>query len=168
MRLDEIVDEALEMVWVRRSDKPCQIERPRSLPLAECDAVRVREIYSNLLSNALKYSARDRPRIEIGYLAPGEDNASDARASGPAAAQGQNIYYVSDDGIGIEPRHFDPIFRMFKRLHGHDEFGGGLGAGLTIVEKLVQRHGGCIWLESMTGVGSTFYFTLAPPLEAAP
>ncbi len=166
VRLDQIVDEALEMVWVRRSEKPCHIERARALPTIACDAVRVREIYSNLLSNALKYSARDCPRIEIGHLAPGEDNVGGARANGAAAAAGQNIYFVRDDGIGIEARHFDPIFRMFKRLHGHDAFGGGLGAGLTIVEKLVQRHGGRIWLESMPGQGSTFYFTLAPPAQA--
>ena len=168
VRLDEIVDEALEMISARRSEKPCQIERPRPLPTLECDAVRVREIYSNLLSNALKYSARDCPCIEVGYLAPGEDNASSARANGPTAAAGLTIFYVRDDGIGIEARHFDPIFRMFKRLHGHEEFGGGLGAGLTIVEKLVQRHGGRIWLESTVGRGSSFYFTLAPSLEAGP
>jgi light-regulated signal transduction histidine kinase (bacteriophytochrome) len=165
--LDEIFDEALEMVWVRRSQRPCRIERPRPLPVVQCDAVHVREIYSNLLSNALKYSRHECPRIEIGYLAPHEDNASGARASGPTATEGQNIYYVRDDGIGIEARHFHTVFRMFKRLHGHDEFGGGLGAGLTIVEKLAQRHGGVIWIESAPHLGSTFYFTLAPPAEAA-
>jgi signal transduction histidine kinase len=67
---------------------------------------------------------------------------------------------VRDDGIGIEQRHFDQIFRMFKRLHGRDAFGGGMGAGLTVVQKVVQRHGGAIWLESTVGVGSCFYFTL--------
>lgn len=90
------------------------------------------------------------------------------RANGPAVALGQAIYYVGDDGIGIEPRHFDPSFRMFKRLHGHDEFGGGMGAGLMIVEKLVQRHGGRIWPELAPGAGSTFHFTLAPQVEALP
>jgi len=52
------------------------------------------------------------------------------------------------------------VFRLFKRLHGRDDFGGGVGAGLTIVQKLVQRHGGRVWLDSTPGLGSSFYFTL--------
>jgi signal transduction histidine kinase len=55
---------------------------------------------------------------------------------------------------------------MFKRLHGRDEFGGGMGAGLTVVQKVVQRHGGAIWLESIPGAGSCFYFTLPGTLKA--
>ncbi len=84
----------------------------------------------------------------------------------PAEARGQTIFYVRDQGIGIEARHFEQIFRMFKRLHSPTEFGGGVGAGLTIVQRLVQRHGGCLWLNSTMGVGSTFYFTLASKSEA--
>jgi light-regulated signal transduction histidine kinase (bacteriophytochrome) len=57
---------------------------------------------------------------------------------------------------------------MFKRLHGRDEFGGGVGAGLTVVKKVVQRHGGCIWLNSAVGAGSTFYFTLPCGDEVRP
>lgn len=91
-----------------------------------------------------------------------------SRANGPAVALGQNICRVGDDDIGIEPRHFDPLFRMFRRPRGHDEFGGGLGAGLMIVEKLVQRHGGRIRPESAPCAGSSFYFTLAPQVEALP
>jgi light-regulated signal transduction histidine kinase (bacteriophytochrome) len=75
---------------------------------------------------------------------------------------------VRDDGIGIEARHFEQIFRMFKRLHGRDEFGGGVGAGLTVVKKVVQRHGGSIWLDSALGAGSTFYFTLPCGNEVRP
>jgi hypothetical protein len=73
---------------------------------------------------------------------------------------GHTIFYVKDFGIGVEARHYEQIFRMFKRLHGRDEYGGGVGAGLTIVQKLVQRHGGCVWLDSVVDVGTTFYFTL--------
>jgi light-regulated signal transduction histidine kinase (bacteriophytochrome) len=119
--------------------------------------VRVREIYSNLISNALKYNCQACPRVELGYLAPDELGA---RPNAPPEATGNTIYYVRDYGIGIEARHFEQIFRMFKRLHGSDEYNGGVGAGLTIVQKLVQRHGGSIWLDSTIGVGSTFFFTL--------
>ena len=163
--LNEAVAEALEMIGVRRTENTCSIELPRPLPTIQSDHVRVREIFSNLLSNALKYNRQACPRIEVGYLAPDEPGG---RPNAPAEANEQVIYFVRDDGIGIERRHFDQIFRMFKRLHGRKEFGGGVGAGLTIVQKLVQRHGGRIWLDSTEGVGSTFYFTLPSPDEVRP
>ena len=61
----------------------------------------------------------------------------------------------------IQEKHFDSIFRIFKRLHSREKFGGGTGAGLTIVKKIVERHSGRIWLDSIPGEGTTFYFTLA-------
>jgi len=163
--LNEVVEEALEMVGARRSDGNFTVRVPRALPSLHCDRVRVREIFSNLLSNALKYSAPAPARIEIGYLPP-EESAS--RPNAPAESVGHTIFFVRDCGIGIEPRHFEQIFRMFKRLHGRDDYGGGVGAGLTIVQKLVQRHGGRVWVDSAVGAGSTFYFTLPCKQTTAP
>jgi two-component system, chemotaxis family, sensor kinase Cph1 len=165
VNLNEVVAEALEMIGVRSTDNSCTIELPRALPTVLCDRVRVREIFSNLLSNAMKYTAQICPRIEIGYLAPDEQLGV---SSTQVEAERRSIFYVRDDGIGIARQHFEQVFRMFKRLHGRDEYGGGVGAGLTIVEKLVQRHGGKVWVQSNEGAGSTFYFTLPDALESKP
>ena len=71
------------------------------------------------------------------------------------------MFYVRDNGIGIKEKNLDSIFRIFKRLHGRDKFGGGTGAGLTITKKIVERHEGKLWVESTYGEGTTFFFTLA-------
>jgi light-regulated signal transduction histidine kinase (bacteriophytochrome) len=155
--LNAVVADAIEMTGARRSDSHCSIEIPRQLPVVRCDSVRVCEIYSNLLANALKYKREPDARIEVGYI--GADEAT-ARPNAPVVSAGQDIFYVRDQGIGIDARHFEQVFRLFKRMHGRDDYGGGVGAGLTIVQKLVHRHGGRVWIDSSLGVGTTFYFTL--------
>jgi signal transduction histidine kinase len=70
------------------------------------------------------------------------------------------VLFVRDNGIGISAAHQPVVFELFRRLHGRDAFGGGIGAGLTIVKRLLQRHGGESWLSSEPGIGSTFFFTL--------
>lgn len=152
-----VLAEALEMVAPRIADRPTKIVVPRALPRVRCDHIRLREILSNLLSNALKYNDRSERVIEVGYLAPHEN---ERRARMPSAAGGQVALYVADNGIGIAPHHHDQVFRLFRRLHRPHDWGGGSGAGLTIVAKLVERHGGSIWLDSALGEGTTVYFSL--------
>jgi light-regulated signal transduction histidine kinase (bacteriophytochrome) len=110
--------------------------------------VHVGEIFNNLIVNAIKYNDKAEKWVEIGCDASQEGSAQ------------QPVFYVRDNGIGIAPQHHEAIFRIFRRLHGREEYGGGTGAGLTIVRKIVERHGGRIWLVSQPGMGSTFYFTL--------
>jgi len=155
--LNAVLEEALEMIGARRLESRCSIGIPRRLPQVQCDPVRVREIYSNLLANAMKYKRNADAHIEVGYIGAQD---SEGRAAAPDEAAGHTVYYVKDDGIGIDRRHHEQVFRMFKRMHGRDDYGGGVGAGLTIVQKLVQRHGGRVWLDSTLGAGATFYFTL--------
>jgi two-component system, chemotaxis family, sensor kinase Cph1 len=153
--LDEVLGEALEIVTARSDGN--EIVVPRPLPTVRCDRVRVREVLVNLLSNALKYSDKPVRRVEIGYLTPGEATSI---GEVPPERAGHLVVYVRDNGIGIERRYFEHVFKMFKRLHGRDAFGGGTGAGLAIVRKLVERHGGQVWIDSTPGEGATFYFSL--------
>jgi light-regulated signal transduction histidine kinase (bacteriophytochrome) len=155
--LDEVLGEALEMVEARRTERATDVVIARPLPTIACDRVRVREVFVNLLSNSMKYNDKPRRRIEIGYLAPDEPGS---RGDAPPEASGHAVYFVRDDGIGIQQRHQEQVFKMFRRLHGRDEYGGGSGAGLAIVKKLVERHSGHVWIASIPGEGTTIFFTL--------
>ena len=157
--LNEVAAEAMEMVGSRAAEGQMALVVPRPLPPVVCDRVGCREVFVNLLSNALKYNDKLEKRIEIGYIRPDEVHP---RPGCPSESVGQVLYYVRDNGIGISPQHYEQVFTIFKRLHARDAYGGGTGAGLTIVKKLVERHRGQVWLDSTPGEGSTVYFTLMP------
>ena len=155
--LNCVVAEALEMVDARRLERTCDISVAGVLPWVTCDRMRVREIFVNLLSNALKYNDKPACRVEIGC---------DRAAKAPTGAAREAVFYVKDNGIGIAPQHVEHIFKVFRRLHGRDDYGGGTGTGLTIVKKHVERHGGHAWVRSTPGQGTTFFFTLTAELAA--
>jgi signal transduction histidine kinase len=130
---------------------------PRRLPSVECDAVRIRQVWANLLTNAAKYHTPDTLRwVELGFHGPGE---ALARPTARRKAD-EYVFYVRDNGIGIAERFHEDIFEMFRRLHPAHAYGGGSGAGLAIARRLVRLHGGELWVESEPGQGSTFLFTL--------
>ena len=114
------------------------------LPRIKCDGIRVSEIFNNLISNGMKYNDSAEKAIQIGWNQIGKEK----------------VFYVQDNGIGILPEHKDLVFQLFKRLHIHTRYGPGSGAGLTIVKKIVERHGGKIWYTSQMGIGTRFSFTL--------
>jgi signal transduction histidine kinase len=145
--LNEIVAEVVDSLAITLKEEGIEVRVPRPLPKVRADRARVGEIFYNLMVNAMKYNDKPQKWIEIGV----ERNGSGG---------GLPVFYVRDNGIGIPEKHHDAVFRIFKRLHGREKFGGGTGAGLTIVKKIVERHRGRIWLESAAGEGTTFYFTL--------
>lgn len=149
VNLNDIVAEVLDSLAVTLQEEKVEIRLPRPLPTVRADRARVGEIFANLVVNAVKYNDKPQKWIEIGTAPNG---------SSPGA--GPPVFYVRDNGIGIPEKHFDAVFRIFKRLHGREQYGGGTGAGLTIVKKIVERHHGRVWIESSPGEGTAFFFTL--------
>jgi PAS domain S-box-containing protein len=116
----------------------------RPLPGASGDASLLRQVWINLLTNAVKFSAKvDEPHIEVGGYPEGAEK----------------VYYVKDNGAGFDMRYYDKLFGVFQRLHRTDEF-SGTGVGLAIVQRVVSRHGGKVWAQGAVRRGATFFFTL--------
>ena len=158
--LNELLRQVTEIFRSSRQDiNNIEIRIPRPLPTICCDRVLVGEVFINLISNAFKYNLQAHKCVEIGYLDREEQLAKGTIEPGEKAPL-PLVFYVKDNGIGIRDRHFKTIFRLFKRLHPQKKYGGGTGAGLTIAQKIVERHGGKIWVESTYKKGSTFYLTL--------
>lgn len=158
--LNEIIHNAVDVLKIS-FNQDVDIRIPRKLPTINCDTTQISELFSNLLSNGLKYNDKAEKRIEVGFIDPVTDTEQyQKHYSHRSESQPPIIFYVRDNGIGIRPKHLETIFRIFKRLHAPNRYGGGTGAGLTIVKKIVERHGGTIWVESTFKEGSTFYFTL--------
>lgn len=118
------------------------------MPTVMADATQLSQLLQNLISNALKFRGAEAPRIHLGVK----------------KEKGNWKFSVHDNGIGIEKQFFDRIFVIFQRLHTRGEY-PGTGIGLAVCRKIVERHGGRIWLESEPGKGTTFYFTIPASLE---
>jgi len=115
----------------------------KTLPIVQAHPLQIRQILQNLIANAIKFRREQPPRIDI-------------------KADCQDDFWqisIQDNGIGIDPNYSDRIFAIFQRLHYREEY-PGTGIGLAICQKIVERHGGKIWVESELGQGSTFHFTL--------
>jgi len=121
--------------------------RVDKLPSVVCDETAMTEVFHNLISNAIKYNDKPLPVIEVGC----------SETINPDTSQPEYEFFVRDNGIGIKKEYFDKIFQIFQRLHHGEE---GTGIGLTIVRRVIEWHGGRVWLESEEGKGTTFYFTL--------
>jgi len=141
----EIARDAVEIVRGRLQERGVQISIAEGLPIVYGDRARLVEVIQNLVDNAAKFIGdQPEPRVEIGM--------------GGADADGKPIFFVRDDGIGIEPQYHDRIFGLLNKLDGQTE---GTGVGLTLLKRIIEVHEGRIWVESEgKGTGATFFFTL--------
>ena len=140
----EIVKEALSILEGQMAQKHISFEFVDNGLVIRGDTIRLIEAIQNLIDNAIKFmGTQPNPRIHIGSIMD---------------AQGKPTFFVQDNGIGIEPQYSERIFGLFNKLDANSQ---GSGVGLTIVKRIIEVHGGKIWVESMPGKGSTFYFTLS-------
>jgi PAS domain S-box-containing protein len=138
----DLVREAIDNLSHRITERKVEVRVSANLPPAYGDRVRLLEVVQNLLDNAIKFSDADHPLVEVG-----------ARRE-----NGQTVFYVRDSGIGIDPEFHERVFRLFEQLNPEQE---GTGVGLAIVKRIIEIHGGRIWVESKgQGQGSAFCFTL--------
>ncbi len=145
--LDDVLDDVEEILGARFAETDVQLRRPMRLGVVSGDRIRLQEVLVNLISHAVKYAAADLPRwVEVGY----EDVVP------PSAGQPVRAFYVRDNGTGIWAEQQAYAFRLL------DEPGarGGGDAGLTISRRIVERHGGRLWVRSAPERGTTFYFTV--------
>ena len=141
-----LISEVLELLHGRVSGgaRPLRVHVEEDLPLVYGDRPRLLEVWQNLIDNAAKFMGdQTEPKVEIGRSGATQD--------------GLTIFFVRDNGIGIDPRFTDRIFGLFNKLDARTE---GTGIGLALVKRIIEFHGGRIWVESQLGKGATFYFTL--------
>lgn len=143
VNMRELAEEALLPLRAQPRDRPIEV-RMADLPESFGDPALLRLVYSNLLSNAFKFTGRtDRAVVEVGW----EEDA------------GRIVYFVRDNGAGFDMQYADKLFRVFQRLHSTAQF-EGTGVGLSLVQRIVDRHGGRVWAKGEPDRGATFFFWL--------
>lgn len=159
LRLSQLTRQPLSRQWLNLADIVQQVWQELdtdgkvaqatlsigALTPCRADLALLKQVFVNLMSNALKFSAQvEQPHIEVGQQKTADTNIA---------------YFVRDNGVGFDMRYVDKVFYPFQRLHNQHEF-PGTGIGLTIVQRVIHRHGGRVWAEGHIGQGATFYFTL--------
>jgi len=150
MKLEDALQRAMQNLSYVREDSGGTITYDE-MPTIVADELQMTQLFQNLIGNALKFHGKEAPKVEVSAVRK-DDNW---------------IVSVRDNGIGIDPKYRDRIFELFQRLHTRDEY-PGTGIGLTIAKKIVQRHGGKIWMDSEPGKGTTFCFTIPAMTDKDP
>lgn len=143
IKLDNVLKAVRFNLQKTIADNNVELIHPEELPVIKADYSQITSLFQNLVDNAIKFRSNNKPVIEIGYT----------------EQKNKYTFFVKDNGIGIEKKYYDRIFVIFQRLNNRNEY-PGTGIGLSICKKIVERHGGKIWVESEEGKGTTFYFEL--------
>ena len=150
-RLSSLVKDVVNLLTPEIEGRPVEWKIDE-LPSVECDPILIRQVFQNLISNALKYSRPRSPAvIEIGQT----------------EREGEKVIFVKDNGVGFDMKYSDKLFGVFQRLHRAEEF-EGTGIGLATVERIIKKHGGRVWVEAELDRGATFYFTLGGGEHSVP
>lgn len=161
--LNKVLTDTLENMESLIKESQVDVRLSKDFPSVHCNEARIGEVFQNLIANAIKYNDKPEKWIEIGCTLEGNNPDGGMTLDSEKSSENYSsppVFYVKDNGIGILEKHFDSLFRIFKRLNGKNKFSDGTGAGTTIVKKIIEQHNGRIWLESKIGEGTTFYFTL--------
>ncbi|MCB0843595.1 MAG: hypothetical protein KDE26_10115 [Bacteroidetes bacterium] len=145
---DKIVDNIVQSykMDVRSKEIAWNIQ---SLPNIQGDRTLIKQVFTNLISNAVKFTVvKPNPMVTVGTISEG----------------GLNTFFVKDNGVGFDMQYKDKLFGVFQRLHEKEQF-EGTGVGLAIVQRIIERHHGKVWAESMIDQGATFYFSIPPELN---
>jgi signal transduction histidine kinase len=156
--LDAVFEDVRRDLRVKIEDSDADISAD-DLPRVYGDAGQLNQVLQNLLSNAIEYSGDEPPRIHVSAERREARGASDRSNTATETDGAEWIVSVRDEGIGIDPEDADRVFEVFQHLHGQSEH-SGTGIGLALCERIVERHGGDIWVDSEPGEGTRFSFTL--------
>ena len=151
--LNSLIEEVASLLQPEAEGRPVSW-RIANLPSAECDPILIKQVFQNLIANAIKFTRpRQHPVIEIGHR---QEN-------------GQTVIFVRDNGVGFNMKYKDKLFGVFQRLHRAEDF-EGTGIGLATVQRIIHKHGGRVWAEAEIAKGAAFFFTLAAaqPAESKP
>jgi signal transduction histidine kinase len=151
VQISALADEVVASLEYKIRESKVDLQVQPNMPSIICDGIKLREVFLNLMTNAIKFSSGNgevQPRVEVLF----KDNID------------SHEFIVKDNGIGIDPRYHEEIFGIFKRLDTSGKY-EGTGAGLSIVKSVIDDHGGRIWVESELGKGAAFHFTIPKALE---
>ncbi len=153
---DVILQRAIANLQIAIADSQAIVTHD-NLPRVMADTTQLTQVFQNLIGNAIKFCQNQQPQIHIGVAKETPNSDEESLNSIPLADEW--LFSIRDNGIGLESQYAERIFIIFQRLHGRDKY-PGTGIGLAICKKIIERHGGRIWVESKPGQGSTFYFTI--------